>query len=120
LARDYPENNRDMGALVVPLKEQFVGEVRRGLLILLVAVGCVLLIACANVANLLLSRTAGRTREIAVRIALGAGSLRAARQLFTENLLLAGIGGLLGVALAGWSFAFLNQLVPADLSATVP
>ena len=120
LARDYPDNNRDIGALVVLLKEQFVGEIRRGLIVLLVAVGFVLLIACANIANLLLARTAGRSREIAVRTALGAGKLRVARQLLAENLLLAALGGLLGVMLACWSFAFLQQLVPADLSAAAP
>ncbi len=119
LAREYPANNRDMGARVETLKDQFVGEVRGGLMVLLAAVACVLLIACANVANLLLSRAAGRTREIAVRAALGAGGLRVARQLLTENLLLAGAGGLLGVLVAWWSLDLLKHLVPADLPAAV-
>ena len=119
LARQYPDNDRDMGARVVPLQEQFVGNSARGLVVLLIAVGCVLLIACANVANLLLARTAGRTREIAMRTALGASGLRVARQLLTENLLLAGVGGLFGVLLAYWSFSILKQLIPADLSLNV-
>ncbi len=119
LAHEYPDNDSDMGARVVPLQEQFVGESRRGLVVLLIAVGCVLLIACANVANLLLARTASRTREIAMRTALGASRLRVARQLFTENLLLAGVGGSLGVLLACWSFSVLKQLIPGELSLSI-
>ncbi len=115
LERQYNEFNAKWGVNVVPLREQFAGEIRLALLVLLGAVGMVLLIACANVANLLLVRAAGRQREVAVRAALGAGRSRIIRQLLTESLLLAGLGGLAGLALAWWGTELLVSLAPPDL-----
>src|SRR5262249_22236584 len=116
--REYPDDAKGLTPVIIPLREELVGELRRPLLFLLGAVGFVLLITCANIASLLLSRAAGRRREMAVRKALGAGRVRILRQLLIESLLLAGLGGMLGLSVAVLSFSLLRQLVPEGLTAT--
>ena len=118
LQRAYPETNHGWSGDVVSLTENIVGGVRSVLSILLGAVGMVLLVACANVANLSLSRSLQRRQEMAVRAALGAGRRRLARLVFVENLLLALAGGALGVLLAVWGLHALAPLYPPGLPRT--
>jgi putative ABC transport system permease protein len=108
LAKQYPNNNSQSSAVLVPIKQQFIGTTRSQLLIMFGAVTLVLLIACVNVANLLLTRSASRHREIAVRTALGADRLRLIRQLLTESVLLSACGALPGIAVAYVCVAWLR------------
>ena len=112
LQRQYPESNAKVGAVVVPIQKDFAGDARSGLLVLQVASLFVLLIACSNLANLLLARSTGRRREIAVRLALGSSRWQIASQLLTESLALSAAGGFLGLWVGQMCWSVFGQLVP--------
>ena len=115
LEKEFPDNNKGVDAIVQPIREMVVGDFGGQLMILFGSVALVLLIACANVANLLLARATGRRREMAVRNALGAGATRLARQMLTESLLLALIGGMVGVVIAFAAVNILRTVLPTSV-----
>jgi predicted permease len=119
LAQQYPKVNAGIGARVISLRERLAGQARTQLLLLLGAVGMVLLIACVNVANMLLSRSFGREREMAIRTALGASRLQMLRQLLVESLVLAAAGGVVGAVLGLEGYEFGRRLVPWELQPLV-
>ena len=115
LEQTYPATNKNLGARIVPLKEEMTGKARPALIVLLGAAGCILLIACANVANLMTSRNSVRAVELVIRRSLGATRLHLARQILAEGLCLALVGGTLAMLLAVWALQLLKAAAPADL-----
>lgn len=115
LAREFPKELDGVGATAIPLRDEISDQARMMLMVLMAAAGCVLLIACTNLANLLLARAMTRRKELAVRAAMGAGSERLTRQMLTESLILSGAGGLVGVAIASLALPLLVRLVPVSL-----
>ena len=116
LEKQFPDTNNRVSATVVPLREEILGNVRERLLLLLAAVGAVLLLACANVANLLLARASSRQKEISLRTVLGASRLRVIRQLLTESLMLSLAGGVIGLAAGFW----LVRLIESSKQLPIP
>jgi predicted permease len=116
LAQQYPDSDTNIGAVVIPLHQEFAGDTRAGLWVLQIASVFVLLIACSNLANLLLARATGRRREIAVRLALGAGKKEIVGQLLAESLLLSATGGILGLALGVVCWRLLENYVPEQMA----
>jgi putative ABC transport system permease protein len=116
LEQEHPDSNAKIGAFAAPLREELTGDMRPAILVLFGAVCFVLLIACANIANLLLARASGKRRELALRLTLGASRLRIMGQMLTESLLLATIAGSIGLALSVWATQFLSSLIPAGIA----